>query len=47
MAKIINRCAACACILIRKTVYSFTHEKSATYGNTLDLLEQKKVIDGQ
>ena len=45
MAKIINRCAAC--FLIRKTVYSFTHEKSVTCGNTLDLLEQKKVIHGQ
>ena len=44
MAKIIDRCAAC--VLIRKTVYSFRHEKSVTCGNTVDLLEQKKGIHG-
>ena len=39
MAKLIDRCAAC--FLIRKTVYSFTHEneKSVTCGITVDLLE--------
>ena len=45
MVKISDRCAAC--FLIRKTACSFTHEKSVTCGNTLDLLEQKKVIHGQ